>query len=394
MLSLGLSEELTAIQSTVRQFASEHLRPKLRAIEKSGLTADTRARFAELGLFGVDWPEAAGGQALGAITRAVIEEELAYGDPGAALALDRGGAAAQLLLALGTDRAHAALEKLLEGDGHAALGAAEEGKARDDFRTTAVKQGNEWVLNGKKAYVLGGGDAALHVILAQVDANAGLEGAGIFLVEGSNVGIRAGRTHTTLGLQAVPVRELVIEGLKLPSSARLDEKVSLHKILRRYYDRISLVTSARAVGLAAASYEYARAYAEERTAFGKPIGHFQAIAFLLSDMAIAADAARLMTWKAAWQLDQNQPASAELAGAQAQALEAAFFCANSAIQVLGGAGYVQDHPVEKWSRDAKTLSLYGQHAQASHAVLAASALGRSLESADLFPLPSLHASLS
>ncbi len=394
MLSLGLSEELTAIQGTVREFASKHLRPKLRAIEKSGLTADTKARFAELGLFGVDWPEAAGGQGLGALTRAVIEEELAYGDPGAALALDRGGAAAQLLLALGTPAAHAALKRLLDGDGHAALAAGEEGKARDDFRTTAVRQGSEWVLNGKKAYVLGGADASLHLVLAQVDPSSGLEGAGVFLVEGQSPGLRAGRTHTTLGLQAVPVRELVIEGLKLPLAARLDEQVSLHKILRRHYDRVSLVTAARAVGLAAAAYEYARSYAEERVAFGKPIGHFQAIAFLLSDMAIAADAARLMTWKAAWAVEQNQPATAELAGAQAQALEAAFFCANSAVQVLGGAGYVQDHPVEKWMRDAKTLALYGQHAQASHAVLAASALGRSLESADLFPLPSLHASLS
>src|SRR5262249_17410020 len=137
-----------------------------------------------------------------------------------------------------------------------------------------------------------------------------------------------------------------------------------------------------------------RSYAEERTAFGKPIGHFQAVAFLLSDMTIAVDAARLSVWKAAWCVEQNQPASNELASAQAQALEAAFFCANSAVQVLGGAGYVQDHPVEKWMRDAKTLALYGQHTQAAHAVIAAHALGRSLESVDLFPLPSLHASLS
>ncbi|MBL8949493.1 MAG: acyl-CoA dehydrogenase family protein [Myxococcaceae bacterium] len=394
MLSLGLSEELTAIQGTVREFAAKHLRPKLRAIEKNGLGADTRARFAELGLFGVDWPEAAGGQALGLITRAVIEEELAYGDVGAALALDRGGAAAQLLLALGTPDAHAALKRLLDGEGHAALAAAEEGKARDDFRTVAAKQGSGWVLNGKKAYVLGGATAALRLVLAQVDVGQGLAGAGVFLVEGANPGLRAGKTHTTLGLQAVPVHELVIEGLMLPLAARLDDQVSLPQVLRRHYDRLSLVTAARAVGLAAASYEYARAYAEERVAFGKPIGHFQAIAFLLSDMAIAVDAARLMTWKAAWAFDQRQPATADLAGAQAQALEAAFFCANSAVQVLGGAGFVQDHPVEKWMRDAKTLALYGQHAQASHAVLAAAALGRPLDSADLFPLPSLHASLS
>lgn len=394
MLSLGLSEELTAIQSTVRAFALEHVRPKLRAIEKSGLTADLKNRFAELGLFGVDFPTEAGGQALGQTMRAVIEEELANGDVGAAFALDRGGAAAQLLLALKTPAANAALKALLDGDGHAALCASEEGKAQDDFRTTAVKHGNDWLLNGKKAWVVGGGDAALHLVLAQVEPGKGLEGAGVFLVHGSNAGLRAGRTQVTLGLQSVAVREVIVEGLKLPGSARLDAPGTLHKTLRAFYDRLSLVTASRAVGLAAAAYEYARSYAEERIAFGKPIGHFQAIAFLLSDMAIAVDGARLMVWKAAWAFDRGEPASLELASAQSHALEAVFFVTNSAVQVLGGAGYVQDHPVEKWMRDAKTLSVYGQHAQAAQAVIAAAALGRSLESADLFPLPSLHASLS
>lgn len=394
MLSLGLSEELTAVQTTVREFTKTHVRPKLRAIEKSGATAELRARFAELGLFGVDWPASAGGSALGVTMRSVIEEELAFGDVGAAFALDRGGAAAAVLLALKTPAADAALESLIDGDGHAALAAAEQGKAQDDFRTTAVKQGSDWLLNGKKAWVIGGGDAAVHLVLAQVEAGKGLSGAGIFLVQGQNAGLRAGRQQTTLGLQAVPVREVIVEGLKLPASARLDAPGTLHKTLRAAYDRLSLVTAARGVGLANAAYEYARAYAEERTAFGKPIGHFQAIAFLLSDMAIAVDAARLMVWKAAWTFDKGEPATMEIAAAQAQALEASFFCANSAVQVLGGAGYVQDHPVEKWMRDAKSLSLYGQHAQAANATLAAAATGRALDSTDLFPLPSLHASLS
>jgi alkylation response protein AidB-like acyl-CoA dehydrogenase len=395
MLSLGLSEELSAVQSTVRDFAKAHLRPKLRQLEKSGTNPELQQRFDELGLFGADWPESAGGQSSGAIARAVIEEELAYGDVGATFALDRGGAASCFLLAVQTDAANAALKALLEGKGHAAFAAAEEGKAQEDFRTTAQLQGGHWVLNGKKAWTLGAGDAALHVVLAQVEAGKGLDGAGAFLVSGPNAGLRAGKTHLTLGLNAVPIRELVVEGLKVPAAARLDAPGTLPKVLRRAYDRLSIITAARAVGLANAAYEYARAYAEERVAFGKPIGHFQAIAFLLADMATQADAARLTVWKAAWSMDKNEASvSVDAASAQAQCLEAAFFCANSAVQVLGGAGYVQDHPVEKWMRDAKTLALYGQHAQSSHAVVAASALGRSLETADLFPIPSLHASLS
>ena len=394
MASFELGDELTQIQATVQQFAAKHLRPKLRAIEKSGPTAALRESFSELGLTGVEWPEAAGGQAMGTLVRALIEEELAIGDIGAAFALDAPGAASQLLLALGTPAAHAALKTLLQSGGRAALAAAEEGKATDDFRTNAARTADGWKLTGKKAWVFHGGDAELHLVLAQVEPGKGLAGAGVFLVRAGNQGLRQSRTFTTLGLQAVPVREVVVEGAVVPSADRLDAPGTLPDVLRAYYDRLSLVTAARGVGLAHAAYEYARAYAEERQAFGKPIGHFQAIAFLLADMATAVDAARWLVWRAAWEYDAGKNPTSNIATAQAQALEASFFCANSCVQILGGAGYLQDHPAEKWMRDAKTLCLYGLHPQAAHATLVAAELGRSLTSADLFPLPSLHPSLS
>ncbi len=394
MASFELGEELTQIQTTVRQFAAKELRPKLRAIEKSGPTDALRAAYGELGLVGVEWPEAAGGQGMGTLVRALIEEELAIGDVGASFALDGPGAASQLLLALDTPAAHAALKGLLANRGRAALAAAEEGKAQDDFRTTATRTASGWELTGKKAYVFNGGDAELHLVLAQVEPGQGLAGAGVFLVNAGNKGLRSTRTHTTLGLQAMPVREVVVEALQLDAAARLDTPGALPTVLRAHYDRLSLVTAARAVGLAAASFEYARAYAEERQAFGKPIGHFQAIAFLLADMATAVEAARWLVWRAAWEFDGGKQPTANIALAQTQALEAAFFCANAGVQILGGAGYLQDHPSEKWMRDAKTLALYGLHTQAADATVAAAELGRSLLSPDLFPLPSLHPSLS
>ncbi len=128
----------------------------------------------------------------------------------------------------------------------------------------------------------------------------------------------------------------MVEGARVAAADRLDSPGSLPQVLRAYYDRLSLVTAARGGGLAQAGYEYARAYAEERQAFGKPIGHFQAVAFLLADMAAAVDAARWLVWRAAWEFDQGLEPTANIAIAQAQALEAAFFCANSAVQVLGG----------------------------------------------------------
>ncbi len=390
MLSFELTEEQQQLQATVREFAKAQLRPKLRLLEKSGVPAELAGQFAELGLSGADYPEAAGGMAMGAFARALIEEELAYGDVGAAFALDLGGAAARVLEAVGTPAAHALLKESLEQRFALAFAAAEEGKGQDDFKTVAAKDGAGWVLNGKKGFVFKGGEAKATLVLAQVEAGKGLAGAGLFVVRN---GLRATK-KVSLGLNAAGLYEVVLEGAKVSAADRLDAPGTLPPLLRKAYDALSVVTAARAVGLAAAATEYARAYAEERTAFGKPIGHFQAVAFLVADMATAVDAARWLTWKAAWTVDQKQPATAELAAAQAQALEAAFFCANSAVQVLGGAGYVQDHPVEKWMRDAKVLALYGQHAQSAHAALLAAELGQPLDAPELFPLPSAHPSLS
>lgn len=392
MLSFDLGDELAQLQSTVHDFAVREIRPALRATEKNGPSRSLVEKFEELGLLSLDWPEAAGGAALPALYRAVVEEELAFGDVGTAFALDRGGAAAAFLRALGTDAAHAALKDVQSGGGRAAFATAEDGKGQDDFRTAAKKAGDGWSLSGKKPWVFGGGDAALHVVLAQVEAGKGLAGAGAFLVRGSQ-GVQAGKAWTTLGLGGAALREVTFADVKLPGSARLDAPGQLPKVLRKFYDLLSITTAARAVGAARASYEYALAYANERQAFGKPIGHFQAIAFLLADIATQVDAARWLLWKAAWQHGRGD-ATGEVAAAQAQALDAAFFCGNMSVQVLGGAGYVQDHPVEKWMRDVKTLSLYGQHAQSASATLAAIELGQDASAPELFPVGSLHAALS
>jgi alkylation response protein AidB-like acyl-CoA dehydrogenase len=392
MLSFELGDELSQLQTTVHDFAVREIRPALRTTEQSGPSPALRGKFEELGLLTLDWPEAAGGAALSALYRAIVEEELAFGDVGTAFALDRGGAAAVFLKALGTEVAYGALKGLSEGPGRAAFATGEDGKAQDDFQTVAQKSGDGWTLTGRKPWVFGGGDAAFHLVLAQVEPGAGLQGAGAFLVRGGQ-GVRAGKTWTTCGLGGLPLREVHFENVKLPASGRLDTPGKLPQVLRAFYDVLSITTAARAVGTARASYEYALAYANERQAFGKPIGHFQAVAFLLADMATATDAARWLTWKAAWQLGQGG-GTGEAAAAQAQALEAAFFCANMGVQVLGGAGYVQDHPSEKWMRDAKTLSLYGQHAQAASATLAAVELGKDACAPELFPVGSLHAALS
>lgn len=393
MLSFELGEELSQIQSMVRTFAQKQLRPALRQIEAGRPPPELLQTYAELGVFGLDWPQEAGGAGMGRIARALVEEELAFGDLGAAFWLDRGGAAAELCRAVGTAAAHQVLRGLIAGGGRLALAAAEEGKAQEDFKAIARRQGAGWILSGKKSWVTGAKGADQLLVLAQVEQGKGLAGAGLFLVKVDSQGLRVAPPKPSLGLLSVAPCEVFFEGLELGPGARLEVEGSLLEVLRRFYDSLSVITAARAVGAANTSFEYARAYAEERVAFGKPIGHFQAIAFLLSDMATAVDAARWLCWKAAWANDRG-PATSECAAAQSQALEAAFFCANSAVQILGGAGYLRDHPVEKWMRDVKALSLYGLHAQAASATLGCRELGKDVLSPELFPLPSLHAALT
>lgn len=388
MLSFELDEDLVALQSTARAFATREVRPVLRMTEKSGPSRGLREKFDELGLMTLDWPERAGGAGLGSFYRVVVEEELSYGDLGTAFALDRGGAAAAFLRVLDTEQAHVALRSLSEGEGRAAFAAAEEGRASLGFRTTARRDSSGWTITGKKGFVLGADSASVCVVLAQIENTDGLSGAGAFLVP-ATAGWRIGQTPISLGLGGVSLNQLVFEEVKVASEARLDPPGELPALLRKFFDALSLTTASRAVGVARASYEYALAYAQERQAFGKPIGHFQSIAFLLAEMATSVEATRGLLWKAAWQAARSQ-ATAEIAAAQAQSLETAFFCTNSAVQILGGAGYVQDHPVEKWMRDAKVLCVYGLHAQAASATLVASELGASLSHEDLFPFPSLH----
>jgi len=391
MLSFELDEDVSQLQSSVRAFAAKEIRPALRATEQSGPSSELKEKFESMGLLGLDWPEAAGGAALSALYRVIAEEELAFGDLGSAFALDRAGAAAAFLRAIGSEQALAVLMRLSSSSECAALAAAEEGKADREFLTAARNDGSGWAVQGKKSFVLGADRAALAVVLAQVEPGRGLAGAGAFLVPKS--AWRVARTHTALGLGGTGLCELVFEDSRIELKSRLDRPGTIPAVLRKTYDTLSLTTAARAVGVARAAYEYALSYAQDRQAFGKPIGHFQAIAFLLADMATIVEAAHWLLSKAAWQASRGD-ATMEIAEAQAQALETAFFCTNNAVQILGGAGYVQDHPVEKWMRDVKVLSLYGLHHQAAQATVIAADLGTSLTDEALFPLPALHPSIT
>ena len=321
MIAFSPEEDERLLVESARSFSLSELRPRLRAFEEARCVPDdVRRAFHELGLVGMDLPSELGFAGVALTTRALAEEELAFGDLGACVALDATGLAGEMIRAGGT-----------------------------------IEQRKRWLAPfaddplRRAAGSLGAARAQLHVA-----------------IDGSvHERFSAVEDRDVLGIAELPACRVTVsaEGEKLAEGA-----------VRAALFRYAGVNAARAVGCARAAFEHARAYAGERTAFGKPIGHFQAIAFLLADMAMEIDGARLLTWRACRALDRGSPgAETLLAQAAAQARDMLAFVASGAVQILGGAGYVQDHPVEKWMRDARVLAAYGLTADAARAFVATGA---------------------
>jgi alkylation response protein AidB-like acyl-CoA dehydrogenase len=359
MISFGLEEDQQIIQETVRKFAAEELRPKMRAFEKSGVPDGLKRKFEEMGL-GLD--------DVGLSTAVLVHEELAFGDPGAAVALSAPYDGNRALVALADDAQKARFF------GKATAVCYSERKAPlDGFATIAKRVDGGWSLTGRKAFVVGGGDAELHLVFAQLEGTEGWDGVGAFVVERGTAGLRGGDQHALLGLEAVTAREVVLEGCTVGDGNRLLGGGELVKRVEHVLARTMVINAARQVGLARAAYEFALEYTQERKAFGKPVAHFQSIAFTLADMAMDVEAARWMVWRAATELERGTWSSTVAATAHAN--EAAWRVADNGVQLLGGAGYVKDYPVEKWLRDTKTLALFAPPSEVAELALAGAELG-------------------
>jgi alkylation response protein AidB-like acyl-CoA dehydrogenase len=322
MIAFAPEDDERLLVDSARAFARDALRPRLRAFEEAReVSPEVRRQFHELGLSGMDLPSGLGFGGLSLTARALVEEELAAGDLGAAVALDALGPAGEVLRRLPSAKQW--LEPFLD----------------DPLRRAALAwPGLRFVAGGARAQVVVTSDA-VHTEVAAVE------------------------DRDVVGLAELPPAAVTLRSAGEPLGP--DAAAWLRAALLRYAG----VNAARAVGCARAAFEHARTYAEERTAFGKPIGHFQAIAFLLADMATEIDGARALTWRACRALDTGAPdAELRLAQARAQSQQMLEFVASSAVQILGGAGYVQDHPVEKWMRDARALAVQGFTAEDARAL--------------------------
>ena len=361
-MDFSLTSEQLDLQKMVREFAEAEIRPHVMEWdEKQDFSTSILKSLGELGVLGVVFPEDLGGVGMGYIEYAVMMEELARVDPSIALSV-----AAHISLAAGHIHQHgsAALKqryipKLASGEwiGCWSLTEPEAGSDAAGTRTTAVLDGDEWVINGGKTFTTNAHRADVCVAMAVTDPKLGTHGISAFVIEKGTPGFRLGRKENKLEMRASDTGEVLFSDCRIPKGNRIGKRgagfVGAMKILDG--GRVSI--SALGVGLAQGAYEASLNYCKQRRQFGQRISEFQAIQHKLTDMATEIEAARLLTFRAAWMLDQGQRVTKESSIAKLFSSEMAVRVANEAVQVFGGYGFTKDYPVEKYYRDVKLLTI-------------------------------------
>ncbi len=362
MISFQPSEEQGQIIDMVRRFAADVVRPNAHDCEEGkGIPDDLLAKFWELGLIANSIPEDCGGYGYerSAVTGVLIAEELAYGDLGLALAMLSPTLFAYPILETGTDEQMKKYLPQFCGEAFKfATSALMEPRVTFDptiHKTTARREGEEYVLNGEKCLVPFADRADLFLVFATTSPGAGAAGIEGYIVEKGTEGLQVGDREKYMGLNALPLHKVTFSECKVPLDNRLggSRGCDFQRILN--LSRISW--SAMAAGVCNATKDYAADYAKERVQFGEPIASRQAIAFMLADMATETDAMRFLAWKAAWLADRQEDCTREAYLAKLYAGEYAAKITDNGVQVLGGHGYIREHPVELWFRNGRGIEI-------------------------------------
>ena len=364
MIGFQLTDEQEHVRQLARRFAEREIRPVAAEYDESDeLPWPVLRKAAQVGLLSYQYPEEyGGGDVSNVLTSCLVIEELAWGCLGIATAISGAGLAAVPIMLCGTDEQKARYIPWFCDPNEVRLGAfaltePEAGSDAASIRTTAVRDGDHYVLNGQKRFITHGGVADLYAIFATVNPSLGHQGITAFIVEKDFPGLSAGKKEDKMGMRACHTGDVILEDVRVPVENRLGEEGQGFFIAMKSFEHTRPIVATCAVGVARAAYEYAFQYAQERVQFGKPIMAKQAIRFMLADMATEIDAARLLTWRAAWRADQGLPCNVQASMAKVFAADMAMRATTDAVQVLGGYGYMREYPVEKWMRDAKILQI-------------------------------------
>jgi alkylation response protein AidB-like acyl-CoA dehydrogenase len=355
-------EARATIVQTLRDFCEAEIRPHvMRWDEAQEFPREAFRKLGALGFLGVLFPEEYGGADLSYMDYAAIVEEISAVDPSVALSLAaHNSLGSNHLFQFGTEaQRRRYMPKLTSGEWLAAWGLteAEAGSDSSGTKTTAVRDGGHWVLNGSKNFITNASVGALAVLMAVTDRSKGNRGISAFIVELDNPGIRVGKKENKLGMRASDTCTLVMEDCRVPVDALLGEEGSGWVDSMKILDGGRISIAALSVGLARGAYEAALKYSKERRQFGRPISEFQAVQFYLAEMATDIDAGRLLTQRAAAAKDSGEPVTRLSAQAKLFASEMAVKATDRAIQIHGGYGFTKDFPVEKFFRDVKLCTI-------------------------------------
>ena len=362
MVDFNLSEEQQMLKEMAREFTRREITPNAMHHDESGeFPVDICRKAWENGLLNLHIEEEYGGLGLGVLESAIVCEETGFGCSGITTAMEANNLAeSPLIVAASDDLKRRFLAPMTEEFQMAAYCVTEPGAGSDvsGIKTTAVKQGAKYILNGQKMWITNAAKADWYFVLAYTDPAAGHRGMTGFVVPRTSPGVIVGRKEVNMGQRASDTRGITFENVEVPAENIVGKEGEGFKIAMAAFDITRPAVAAVAVGVARRAMEEAIAYAKERKAFGKPIANLQAISFMIADMAKAIEAARLLTWKAAWMRDNGQRNSLHAAYAKAFAADEAMRICVDAVQVFGGYGFNTEYPVEKLMRDAKILQIY------------------------------------
>lgn len=374
-ISFDLTEEQRQFQELAHLFSENEIRPVAPHYDEvEEFPWDLIKKAHNLGLMTYAFPEEYGGAGVSStVTQTLVTEELAWGCAGVATALGGTSLGATPIMIAGNPTQKAKYLCRLSDTRKLELGAyaitePEAGSDVASMKTTAKKVSGGYVLNGTKQFITNGGLADIYSVFATVDPSRRADGITTFIVE-KDMGVKPGKKEKKMGIRASHTAQIHLEDVFVPDENVLGDEGDGFLIAMRTFEHTRPLVASMAIGVARAAYEYALDYSVQREQFGRSIAKFQAIGFMLADMATDIDAARLLTWRAAWMLDHHLPVNKEASMAKRFAADMAMKVTTDAVQILGGVGYMRDYPVEKWMRDAKIMQIYEGTSQIQRVVI-------------------------
>jgi len=374
-MDYGFTEEQLMIRDLCKQIAEEKMKPVREKYDETGeFPWDIIKIFAQSDLFGISIEEKYGGMGGGVMETVIATEELSKVCGGITLALAASGLGSYPIILLGSEeQKQKYLPRIAAGKSLAAFGLTEPEAGSDagGIKTTAVLDGNEYVLNGTKQWITNGGEAEIYTIIAMTDKTKGARGASAFIVEKDTPGFDFGKKENKMGIRASTTRELIFQDCRIPKENLIGREGMGFIVAMKTLDKSRPGVAAQAVGIAAGALEEAIRYSRERHQFGKPISSFQGVQFMLADMATQVEAARALVYQAARYIDSG---AKNISGISAMsklfASDVAMRVTTDAVQILGGYGYMKEYPVEKMMRDAKITQIYEGTNQIQREVIA------------------------